>query len=106
MYANSSGFTSSDDIAIEWAALKWTPGDNSSAVVSTTDMTMTDCDGNYREVKIYSKTFTVTDNAASALAAGDVFNFFGRVTNQTPAGSNTVRVLWRGDVTYEIELTE
>lgn len=104
MYAASQYFTSSDDIAIEWAALKWTPGDDSNSSVGTTDMTITNHDGNYREAKIYSKLFEVTDNAASTLAAGDVFNLFGRVTNTTPAGSSTVRVLWKGDVTYEIEL--
>ena len=104
MYPTSSNYTASDDIAIEWAALKWTPADGSSAAVSTTDMTITDNDGNYREGKIAHKLFEVTDNAASTLAEGDVFNFFGRVTNTTPGGSSLVRVLWRGDVTYEIEL--
>ena len=83
MYATSSYYSASDDIAVEWVALKWTPGDNTNAMVSTTDMTITDHDGNYREGKINSKSFEVTDNAASTLAEGDVFNFFGRAVSYT-----------------------
>ena len=104
-YFFSSYFGASDDVAVEWGLLKWTPVDDSTSSVAVTDMAMTDHNGNYRELKMVHKTFTVTDNADSNLAAGDVFNFFGRVTN-TGTGGSTVRCLWRGDVTYEIELTE
>ena len=104
-YFFSSYFSASDDVAVEWGLLKWTPVDDSTSTVAVTDMAMTDHNGNYRESKMVHKTFTVTDNADSNLAAGDVFNFFGRVTN-TGTGGSTVRCLWRGDVTYEIELTE
>ena len=100
----SSYFGASDDMAIEFGVLKWTPGDDSSSTVAVTDMTITDHNGNYRENKMYNKTFTVTDNADATLAAGDCFNIFARCTNQGTGGS-TVRNFWYGNTTAEIQIT-
>ena len=101
---SSSYFGASDDMALEFGVLKWTPGDDSSSSVAVTDMTITNHDGNYRENKIYTKTWTVTDNADAALAAGDCFNIFARTTNQGTGGA-TVRTYWYGNTTAEIEIT-
>ena len=101
---SSSYFGASDDMALEFGVLKWTPGDDSSSSVAVTDMAITDHDGNYRENKIYTKTWVVTDNADAALAAGDCFNIFARTTNQGTGGA-TVRTYWYGNTTAEIEIT-
>ena len=86
----------------EWAAHKWTPGNDSNASVTATLMTMTDRDGNLTENRAHNIYWDITDNAASTLAAGDAFGFAGRCPGAVDA--NASRQFWYGEAVAVIEL--
>jgi len=90
----------SGDLDLEWALVKWTPDDDGASTVAMTEMTITNHDGAFTESDVHTLNFTVTDNAASTLAAKDCIAFCGRVTS----GTGTVRNLVYGHGTFEIEL--
>ena len=91
----------SGDLDMEFALVKWTPADDTSNTASMTEMTITNHDGAFTETDVHTLNFTVTDNAASTLAAKDCIAFCARITS----GSSTVRSLVFGQGNFEIELT-
>jgi len=102
------------NIPLEFEIIKWTPGDGSTSTVTPVVMTATNHDGNYLEFRSYNKRWVLTDDAAATLATGDAFNIFCKCTTQgifqtgTNSGNstNTVQILMRGEMTYEIELLD
>jgi len=101
VFQMSSG-TLSGDIDLEWALVKWTPQDDTANTAAMTEMTITNHDGAFTETDVHTLTFTVTDNAASTLAAKDCIAFCVRTTDQT---TSSPRILFYGHGNYEIELT-
>ena len=92
----------SGDIDLEWALVKWTPQDDTANTAAMTEMTITNHDGAFTETDVHTLTFTVTDNAASTLAAKDCIAFCVRTTDQT---TSSPRILFYGHGNFEIELT-
>ena len=92
----------SGDIDLEWALVKWTPQDDTANTAAMAEMTITNHDGAFTETDVHTLTFTVTDNAASTLAAKDCIAFCVRSVD---SGSSTPRILFYGHGNYEIELT-
>lgn len=97
-YWSSSSVNSAD---IDFAFSKFTPiSDGTAASITMNNITATDHDGSYTEVKPYSKTFTLSGGNAS-LAAGDAFAMHMRTTG----GSSSQRVIVYGTATIEFELS-
>ena len=97
-YWSSSSVNSAD---IDFAFSKFTPiSDGTAASVTMNNITATDHDGSYTEVKPYSKTFTLSGGNAS-LAAGDAFAMHMRTTG----GSSSQRVIIYGTAIIEFELS-
>tara|TARA_Y100000401_G_scaffold44186_1_gene33824 strand:- start:630 stop:2969 length:2340 start_codon:yes stop_codon:yes gene_type:complete len=94
--------TLSGDIDLEWALVKWTPQDDTANTAAMTEMTITNHDGAFTETDVHTLTFTVTDNAASTLAAKDCIAFCMRSVD---SGSSTPRMIVYGHGNFEIELT-
>lgn len=97
-YWSSSSVNSAD---IDFAFSKFTPiSDGTAASITMNNITATDHDGSYTEVKPYSKTFTLSGGNAS-LAAGDAFAMHMRTTG----GSSSQRVIVYGTAIIEFELS-
>ena len=92
----------SGDIDLEWALVKWTPQDDTNNTAAMTEMTITNHDGAFTETDVHTLTFTVTDNAASTLAAKDCIAFCVRSVDTQ---SSTPRMIVYGHGNFEIELT-
>lgn len=95
----STSYTSGA-LDFEFAIQKWTPGNDTTATVTTTHMTHTDHDGSYTEGRIYNLEFDVSGN--NTLAAGDCFSLFARCVD---SNASARLQLWYGGCTAEIELT-
>jgi hypothetical protein len=95
----STGYTSGA-LDFEFALMKWTPGNDTTATVTTTYMTHTDHDGSYTEGSIYNLEFDVSGN--NTLAAGDAFTLFARCVD---SNASARLQLWYGNCNAEVELT-
>jgi hypothetical protein len=91
---------SSGALDFEFAIQKWTPGNNTTATVTTTYMTHTDHNGSYTEGSIYNLEFDVSGN--NTLAAGDAFTLFARCVDSNASARIQ---LWYGNCWAEVELT-
>ena len=91
---------SSGALDFEFAIQKWTPGNNTTATVTTTYMTHTDHNGSYTEGNIYNLEFDVSGN--NTLAAGDAFTLFARCVDSNVSARLQ---LWYGNCWAEVELT-
>ena len=97
-YWTSSVVNSAD---IDFAFSKFTPiTDGTADTITMNEITATDHDGSYTEVKPYSKTFTFSGGNAT-LAAGDCFGFHMRTTG----GQSAQRVILYGSAVLSVELT-
>tara|TARA_Y100000004_G_scaffold162312_1_gene190956 strand:- start:1283 stop:2572 length:1290 start_codon:yes stop_codon:yes gene_type:complete len=95
----STSYTSGA-LDFEFALMKWTPGNDTTATVTTTYMTHTDHDGSYTEGRIYNLEFDVSGN--NTLAAGDAFTLFARCVD---SNASARLQLWYGNCWAEVELT-